>query len=58
MTSPLPEPELHIAVQCLADEHATELRICLDVLRLESDIGIRRVAEDRFKKFQNRREAA
>lgn len=52
--TPLPDPELHRAVECLADEYATELRICLDVLRLESDIGIRRVAEDRFKKFQNR----
>jgi len=54
----LPEPELHRAVECLGDEHVTELRICLDVLRLESDIGIRRVAEDRFKKLQDRREAA
>lgn len=56
--TPLPEPELHRAVECLGDEHAAELRICLDVLRLESDIGIRRVAEDRFKKLQDRRAAA
>lgn len=54
----IPDPELHRAVECLGDEHAAELRICLDVLRLESDIGIRRVAEDRFKKLQDRREAA
>lgn len=55
--TPLPDPELHRAVECLGDEHAAELRICLDVLRLESDIGIRRVAEDRSKKLQDRRAA-
>lgn len=57
MTVPRTDPELHRAVECLGDEHAAELRICLDVLRLESDIGVRRVAEDRFKKIQNRRAA-
>jgi hypothetical protein len=52
------EPDLQRAVECLGDEHAAELRICLDVLRLESDIGIRRVAEARFRKIQDRRDVA
>ena len=57
MTSPCPDPELQRAVECLGDEHSAELHICLDVLRLESDIGIRRVAAKRFTEIQNRRAA-
>lgn len=51
------EPELQRAVEALGDELAAELRICVDVLKLEHDLDLRRVAENRFTELMNRRAA-
>jgi len=48
---------LRTAVEALGDRMATdELRVCVETLRLESDIGIRRVAQARFFSLKDKQE--
>ena len=49
---------IRTAVQALGDRLAEDLRACLETLRLESDIGIRRVAQDRYLSLKEKQERA
>jgi hypothetical protein len=46
------------AVAALGDDLAAEIAACVDVLKTESDVGKRRVAENRYLRLTEQRDRA